>query len=174
MSSAWIQHCKAYQQQHGCSYKDAMKHARETYNPSEMSGGSMKSLIKKGKKMAVKEAKKQHLGAKAKKLAVKYGNELVDDAIDGVIATNPEIGIPLAVGKKALEKKVLGGGKNPYLGGSYKPHGGSFKTHTPSHNMSGGCSSCKLSSTESSMLNPQHPAFNPVKKKSYRKTKYEN
>ena len=29
--SSWIQHCKNYQQQHGCSYKDALKGAKATY-----------------------------------------------------------------------------------------------------------------------------------------------
>jgi len=30
-ASAWIQHVKAYQAQHGCSYKDALKGAKHTY-----------------------------------------------------------------------------------------------------------------------------------------------
>jgi hypothetical protein len=29
--SAWVQHCKNYQQQNGCSYKDALKGAKATY-----------------------------------------------------------------------------------------------------------------------------------------------
>ena len=29
--SSWIQHCKNYQQQHGCSYKDALKGAKASY-----------------------------------------------------------------------------------------------------------------------------------------------
>jgi hypothetical protein len=29
--SSWIQHCKNYQQQHSCSYKDALKGAKATY-----------------------------------------------------------------------------------------------------------------------------------------------
>lgn len=29
--SAWIQHCKNYQQQNGCSYKDALQRAKATY-----------------------------------------------------------------------------------------------------------------------------------------------
>jgi hypothetical protein len=29
--SSWIQHCKNYQQQHGCSYKDALQRAKGSY-----------------------------------------------------------------------------------------------------------------------------------------------
>lgn len=33
--SAWIQHCKSYQKRHGCSYKDALKGAKATYQRGE-------------------------------------------------------------------------------------------------------------------------------------------
>ena len=36
--SSWIQHCKNYQQQHGCSYKDALQRAKASYQK----GGAIK------------------------------------------------------------------------------------------------------------------------------------
>ena len=56
MSSPWIQHCKAFQKEHGCSYKEAMQCARHTYNPQQMEGGK---LGFKQAKHALKSAKKQ-------------------------------------------------------------------------------------------------------------------
>lgn len=55
MTSAWVQHLKNYQAENGCSYKDAMQQARATYNPT-MSGGSLKSVVKKANKLGHKIA----------------------------------------------------------------------------------------------------------------------
>lgn len=32
--NAWILHCKAYQKEHGCSYKEAISLAKDTYKKS--------------------------------------------------------------------------------------------------------------------------------------------
>lgn len=201
--SEWVRHCQEFQKKNQCSYKDAMKHARATYKP--VVGGSMKSIIRKGKKLGnkvnhaivksvnefddefntnvkktmVKEgnaiskrAKKNHIGRQAKNTAIRMGKETLNEGMNALVMTNPELAAPVAVGKQVLMgsgKKRLGSGKNPYLGGSFMTHGGSFMTHD---NMSGGC--YKPGHTESSMLPPQHPAFHPLPKKSYRKSKYEN
>jgi hypothetical protein len=42
--SEWIAHVKAFQAQHGCSYKDALKHASPTYRA--MKGGKVNRLKK--------------------------------------------------------------------------------------------------------------------------------
>lgn len=34
----WVQHVKAYQTKHKCSYKHALKHARASYNPKPQRG----------------------------------------------------------------------------------------------------------------------------------------
>ena len=31
--NSWVAHVKAYQAKHGCTYKEAMKRAKETYKP---------------------------------------------------------------------------------------------------------------------------------------------
>ena len=43
MSNAWIQHVKAYQNKHNCSYKEALKGAKLTYNKVKKGGNSMYS-----------------------------------------------------------------------------------------------------------------------------------
>ena len=56
MTSPWILHVKAFQQKHGCSYKDAMTHSRASYTPvsksSQVSGGkfNLKKAFSKGKR----------------------------------------------------------------------------------------------------------------------------
>ena len=225
MTSAWVQHCKNYAKEHNCSYKDAMKQAKATYNPTTMSGGSLKSVVKKANKLGHKigsvdvdrvvdkvnnkvqtgkrkvenslkkvdefdnlvgtklgkaarkvgnqvnsELKKQKVGRKAKNTA----KMLASKAVDGLSITEPEIGVPLELAKKVIgsgKKGKLGTGKNPYL------TGGSFRV--ASEGFRGGCHSCsggKLAPghTESSLLNPSHPASHPVKVKSYSRSQYEN
>ena len=53
--TAWIQHVKNYQQEHGCSYKEAMSRAKDTYQ--KQTGGSLKSMVRKATKTA-KRARK--------------------------------------------------------------------------------------------------------------------
>ena len=55
MSSPWIQHVKQFQRNNGCSYKDAMIHARASYQP--VSGGKF-SINKMRKKVIPKQARK--------------------------------------------------------------------------------------------------------------------
>jgi hypothetical protein len=43
----WISHVKAFQAQHGCSYKDALKHASPSYRA--MKGGKINHLRKAGR-----------------------------------------------------------------------------------------------------------------------------
>ena len=39
----WIEHVKAYQAEHGCSYKEALKGASSTYTKKTSSKGSQKT-----------------------------------------------------------------------------------------------------------------------------------
>jgi hypothetical protein len=32
-TNQWIEHCKAYAKEHGCSYRDAIKNSKESYQP---------------------------------------------------------------------------------------------------------------------------------------------
>lgn len=112
MPSAWIDHVKNYQQQHGCSYKDAMTQAKSSYkckcpssSSSAKSGGSVKTVVrkvkntikkgKKGVKQVTKEIEKNQkfinliagdeMGAKVAK-ANDYAKE-VNESIGGKIKT---------------------------------------------------------------------------------------
>lgn len=76
MPSAWVQHCKKYASEHGCSYGEALKRAKSTYNPSTMEGGKFSvKQVKKTVNKAVKGAKK---GSKMLDKADKF-IELVDE-----------------------------------------------------------------------------------------------
>lgn len=55
MTSDWITHCKNYQAEHGCSYKDAMKQAKATYT-----GGSLKSVVKKARHVGKHASNRVH------------------------------------------------------------------------------------------------------------------
>lgn len=156
--SSWVEHCKNYSKTNGCSYKDAMKLAR----PSYQSGGK---LIGK------------NAGRKAK-------NTLKEVAPMLAPLVAPEIGVGVAIGSKIAQKKMataqkkkkkLGSKVNPYLnGGSFRVAGESFEGGSIRE---GGCMSCKKMKpghTESSVLAPSHPASNPLKSKSYKRLIVEN
>jgi len=78
MTSAWVQHCKNYASENGCSYKEAMTKAKATYKPS-IEGGKLPSMkkIKKTANRVVKHAKK---GSKMLDKADKF-IELVDEDV---------------------------------------------------------------------------------------------
>jgi hypothetical protein len=50
MVNEWIEHVKRFQQQHGCSYKEALKSARDSYHQissgGSLSGENLKELLK--------------------------------------------------------------------------------------------------------------------------------
>lgn len=72
--SAWVQHCKNYASENGCSYKEAMCKAKSTYKPVE--GGKLN--LKKVKKTANRVAKNAKKGSKMLDKADKF-IELVDE-----------------------------------------------------------------------------------------------
>ena len=45
---SWIAHVKAYQKEHGCSYKEAMKGAKDSYaKKSQVEGKGLRSIARK-------------------------------------------------------------------------------------------------------------------------------
>ena len=49
MASNWIEHVKAYQQEHGVDYRTAMKEAKATYNKQTGAGFKPKKLLRKAR-----------------------------------------------------------------------------------------------------------------------------
>ena len=47
MTNAWIEHVKAYQAKYGCSYKEAMSKAKDTYKVIKGSGGKNAGYIRR-------------------------------------------------------------------------------------------------------------------------------
>lgn len=85
----------------------------------------------------------------------------------------PEVGLPIMALNNATGGRVAKASK----GGSFKPHGGSFQVHGGAV---GGCVNCPTcgSSTqnrsESTIIHPMHPAFNPPKPKPLRDRNHTN
>ena len=167
--SAWVEHCKKYAKENGCSYKDAMKLARPSYQCKEQTGGKLVG------KNAVRKAKN----------TVKKSSKILGKVAPALSVIDPELGATATVVSK-VGKKITGGGKkklgskkNPYLsGGSFRVAseslGGSFRVASEQY---GGCMNCKKlkpGHTESSILAPEHPAFHPLKSKSYSRSIVEN
>lgn len=165
--SSWVEHCKNYSKTNGCSYKDAMKLAR----PSYQSGGKL-------------------IGKNAGRKAKNTIKEVADIAPMLAPLVAPEIGVGVAIGSKIAQKKMataqkkkkkLGSKVNPYLsGGSFRVAGESFEGgsfRVAGESFEGGCMSCKKMKpghTESSVIAPNHPASNPLKSKSYKRLIVEN
>jgi len=51
MANAWIEHVKAFQSHHGCSYKDALKRASASYK--KMKGGNITKTAKTSGKQVI-------------------------------------------------------------------------------------------------------------------------
>ena len=51
MANAWIEHVKAFQAQHGCSYKEALKQASASYK--ELKGGNITKTAKSSGKRLI-------------------------------------------------------------------------------------------------------------------------
>lgn len=89
--TAWTDHVKDFQAQHGCTYKEAMIHSRDSYTPqSQQTGGSFKSVLRKARRVKkkgrqVQQFANQHSGlieAYDPKLAKQVGraSQLFDQA----------------------------------------------------------------------------------------------
>jgi len=85
--SEWINHVKQYQAQHGCSYKDALKGAKSTYNKS-IEGGkfNLKKTVNKGAKGVKKAGKVLKKNEKLIKFAV--GDEYADTVDKAIKVSN--------------------------------------------------------------------------------------
>jgi hypothetical protein len=104
--SAWVEHCKKYAKEHGCSYKQAMKDAKASYKPIEGGKINMKKLTK-----TVKNVSK---GAKKVSKAIdKHGHYLdfIDEDLSKTVndANNTYKGVS---GGKVKVKNVLRKTKN--------------------------------------------------------------
>lgn len=203
MASEWVQHCKNYAKQHGCSYKEAMTRAKSSYTPKTGGKLNLRKTVSKarnvGKKVSNVIDKHGHLvdeldkSGKVSKNLRKVNNTIgtindVADTIDGgkfnlkkavrktrntarkvsknidryaplVEMVAPELAPEIETVKRVNQgvKRVNGSG-NPYI-----LKGGSFKTHGSG-----------LGYTQSSMISPQHPSFDPKPPKSIRKRQVEN
>ena len=204
--TAWIDHVKNYQQEHGCSYKEAMSRSKDTYQ--KQTGGSLKSMVRKATKTAKRarrvatNASKQvskhqdfinlinpevgktiesanskfnevndklggkfnlHKAMRKTKNTVKRVRKVSKDVAPLVAMVNPEAGL-------ALEALSVGAG-NKYIkaieGGCSKCDkcGGSFSVP-----VRGGA----YQNNNSTVLNPQHPGFKPLKPKPMSRKQKEN
>jgi len=78
--SAWIQHVKAYQNAHGCSYKDALKHASATYQKGSglaFRAGDQEYHTGSGAFGLTQKDMGVHEGGNLKKTARKQGKRLM-------------------------------------------------------------------------------------------------
>lgn len=184
----WTDHVKATQAHHGCSYKDAMKLASATYNPTTGGKLSLNKVIK-GAKKAKKVAKKhRHLISEVDHLAGTNIGKTVDKAQE-LTGGKMKIGRVIRKAKntarkvKSVARKVENYAPliemaapelAPAIEGvrtaqrlTDKRHGGSFRVH-------GGCANKMLGWAESSMIHPTHPSFTPKKLKTYAELKHTN
>jgi hypothetical protein len=60
MTSPWIQHVKAYQAKHNCSYKEALVGAKSTYKTISGKGG-LYNVIQTWKKVKARHAQAMNL-----------------------------------------------------------------------------------------------------------------
>jgi hypothetical protein len=94
MSSPWIQHCKQYQAQHGCSYREALSNAGASYQ--SQSGGSLKSVARKVRRTVNKGAHHAKKGSAQANSFVKQNGALID-------SVNPQAAAALRDANKRLQ-----------------------------------------------------------------------
>lgn len=181
--SAWVEHCKKYAKEHGCSYKQAMKDAKASYKPVE--GGKL--TMKKVRKTVNSVSK----GAKKVSKAVdKHGHYLdfIDEDLSKTVndANNTYKGVS---GGKVKMKNVLRKTKNTVnrahkVAKELEPYV-ELATSGAGVGMNGGCPHCGSVSggsfkaiggkgIQSSLVAPSHPSFDPKPPKSIRKRQIEN
>lgn len=206
MTSAWINYVKETQAKHGCSYKDAMQLASQTYQKKEGAGlksvmrkvGKTAKQVRKGARKVSNEVSKHqdfinlinpeagkalesanskfnevdaklggkfnlHKAVRKTKSTVKRARKITKSVAPLVAMANPEAGLALealSVGSgNRYIKAISGGGCDKCkCGGSFAvpKRGGSFQN------------------TNSTLLNPQHPGFAPLKPKSKARQQKEN
>lgn len=82
MPSPWIQHVKNYQQEHNCSYKQALSGAKETYQRKSQGGsvmGSMTGMLVRNPATMIGKltGQKQGFSPKVQDILNKYGNAVI-------------------------------------------------------------------------------------------------
>lgn len=172
MPSAWINYVKCYQNQHNCSYKEALKGASETYKCSHIEGGKLnmkpvKQIVKQVVNGDLNLSRKAKNTVQTVKRQSKKVSKLLDAAAPALSMIDPELAVSASVVSNGIKKgnKMTGGKlgskKNPYLSG------GSFLM--PQENFGGGCASCSGNGGMG-----KGTVNDPLKKKSYKKSIVEN
>jgi hypothetical protein len=164
MPSNWIQHVKKYQDDHGCSYRDAMTLSRPSYTKeSPTVGGKIQisNIVKKAQKKInslgpqTKEDSPTVGGKMKIKNVIRKAGKTMSAVAPLVGLLAPEVGIGLELGSRAValgrrkyEKKKKAPKQNLYLGkgGSFRVQGGSavvqgavaFRPKPDDHSITGG------------------------------------
>ena len=203
MTSAWIQHVKDTQTKHGCSYKDAMKLASQTYQ--KQSGAGLKSVVRKVKNTTKKVRKGVRQASKQIDKHQDFINFINEDAGKSISKANAKFKeADDKLGGKMDMRKVVRKAKNtvkkvkrvskkmaPLVAMAGHPEAGLMLEAVGSGNKyidaigSGHCStggsfsvpksgSGSYQHTNSTILNPQHPGFKPLKPKSKARQQKEN
>lgn len=71
--SEWVQHCKMVQNKHGCTYRQAMQLAKNSWKKDEMVGGSVSSYMA--------NIKERGYNSGVKKILAKWGNEEITEVV---------------------------------------------------------------------------------------------
>ena len=147
----WTDHCKNFAKEHDCSYKEAMTRAKSSYSPK--TGGKMKikNVVRKAKNSTKRATRTIDKVQKYTPLLEMMAPETIP-VIESIKSVNNVVKAVNGSGGK--KKKAI----NPYIvsGGSFKLHGSGLGT------------------TQSSMISPQHPSFNPNPPKSIKKRQTDN
>lgn len=147
----WTDHCRNFAKEHGCTYKEAMTRAKSSYTPK--TGGKMKikNVVRKARNSTKRATRIIDKVEKYTPLLEMVAPETVP-VIESIKSANNVVKTVNGAGKK--KKKA----NNPYI-----LNGGSFKLHGSG-----------LGFTQSSMISPQHPSFNPNPPKSIKKRQTDN
>lgn len=204
MSNPWIEHVRNFQKQNGCSYREAMSRSKATYQKQTGGSlksvvrkvGKTAKKARKGARQVSKQVEKnqafinlinEDAGAKIAKANSKFKE--VDDKVGGKfnlhkairktkntvkkVRKSAKVGAPIAMAlgqpelAVGLEAVSMGAG-NKYIKaieGGHACCGGSFAV--PKRGGS-------YQNTNSTILNPQHPGFQPLKPKTMARKQKEN
>jgi hypothetical protein len=198
MASEWINHVKAFSKANSCSYKDAMKLAKPSYNPKAKpkKGGDLKTVVRKARNTAKRVSQ---VSKKATHL-MDVSNPLLE-VLEDELPARRKAQFQVAKRKTQNTAKrvsrvaskvapVIGALAGPEAAAAVegvnqvakKLSGGSFKTMGGGMHMKRGqkahCVQCGGSigfgRSESSVISDTHNSFNPLKPKSFKDKMHTN